>query len=256
MSRFYSNYEIEKFDKKLNNEDLFNASKYKMQLKEAINIENQRTNVDSAKKKAVLQGMDYNGFHQMVLGANLKGVKTSELLELKPTTPIMNNVMTQILLGKEKDVLYGNFSTSGTDSLTNLQEKIKIETDYNPKEDYRYLKKEFKSASTTGEKVSILNNKINLIELINCDNLESDFFLEIFYHVGNFILTNVKLETENNKLLKLLEIVINHKQFESLKKFLGKKQKNIYMHINELKNEIFLEKEFLNIFEYIMNKIK
>ena len=31
--------------------------------------------VDSAKKKACLQHMDYDGFHQMVLGANLMPVK-------------------------------------------------------------------------------------------------------------------------------------------------------------------------------------
>ena len=40
-----------------------------------INEENKRVNVDSAKKKACLQHMDYDGFHQMVLGANLMPVK-------------------------------------------------------------------------------------------------------------------------------------------------------------------------------------
>lgn len=35
-------------------------------------------NVDSAKKRAVLQHMDYDGFHQMVLGANLKPLKKGE----------------------------------------------------------------------------------------------------------------------------------------------------------------------------------
>ena len=41
----------------------------------SINEENKRVNVDSAKKKACLQHMDYDGFHQMVLGANLMPVK-------------------------------------------------------------------------------------------------------------------------------------------------------------------------------------
>lgn len=44
-----------------------------------INRENQRVNVDSAKKKACLQGMDYDGFRQMVLGANLMPVKSGSI---------------------------------------------------------------------------------------------------------------------------------------------------------------------------------
>ena len=34
--------------------------------------------MDSAKKRAVLQHMDYEGFHHMVLGANLKPLKKGE----------------------------------------------------------------------------------------------------------------------------------------------------------------------------------
>jgi len=54
-----------------------------------------RTNVDSAKKRAVIQGknsffsnktsfkgMDYDGFRQMVLGANLFPMKSKEVKEL------------------------------------------------------------------------------------------------------------------------------------------------------------------------------
>ena len=40
-----------------------------------IDWENKRTNVDSSKKIACMQHMDYDGFHQMVLGANLKPMK-------------------------------------------------------------------------------------------------------------------------------------------------------------------------------------
>lgn len=45
------------------------------ELHHEINEENKRVNVDSAKKKACLQHMDYDGFHQMVLGANLMPTK-------------------------------------------------------------------------------------------------------------------------------------------------------------------------------------
>lgn len=51
------------------------VSEVQKELGQYINEENKRINVDSAKKKAVLQHMDYDGFHQMVLGANLKPLK-------------------------------------------------------------------------------------------------------------------------------------------------------------------------------------
>ena len=40
-----------------------------------IDWDNKRTNVDSAKKRAVMQHMEYDGFRQMVLGAHLKPIK-------------------------------------------------------------------------------------------------------------------------------------------------------------------------------------
>jgi hypothetical protein len=40
-----------------------------------IDWDNKRTNVDSAKKISVMQGMEYDGFRQMVLGANIKPMK-------------------------------------------------------------------------------------------------------------------------------------------------------------------------------------
>jgi hypothetical protein len=44
-----------------------------------IDYDHKRSNVDSAKKRAVLQHMDYDGFHQMVLGANLFSINSKEL---------------------------------------------------------------------------------------------------------------------------------------------------------------------------------
>jgi hypothetical protein len=66
MARFFSKNEMEKYDKKLTEEYYLNADRFKDQLKNEITKDNQRINVDSAKKKAVLHGMNYDGFHQMV----------------------------------------------------------------------------------------------------------------------------------------------------------------------------------------------
>ena len=52
MTRFFSEVEIKKFDKKLN-EDLLNSNeRFKKELKGAIDEENHRSNVDRAKKKS------------------------------------------------------------------------------------------------------------------------------------------------------------------------------------------------------------
>lgn len=54
----------------------------KKELQASIKYEEHRDNVDAAKKKAVKQLMDYNNFHQMVLGADLKPLKSTEVKEL------------------------------------------------------------------------------------------------------------------------------------------------------------------------------
>lgn len=54
----------------------------KNELQQSIEYEQHRENVDEAKKRAVKQLMDYENFHQMVLGADLKPLKTGEVKEL------------------------------------------------------------------------------------------------------------------------------------------------------------------------------
>ena len=56
-------------------EELLTTKEVKKELKTEMNIDNKRVNVDSAKKLACLQHMDYDGFSQMVLGANLMPMK-------------------------------------------------------------------------------------------------------------------------------------------------------------------------------------
>ena len=56
-------------------EEKLTVAEVRKELGDFINEENKRINVDSAKKRAVLQHMDYDNFHQMVLGANLKTIK-------------------------------------------------------------------------------------------------------------------------------------------------------------------------------------
>jgi hypothetical protein len=66
----------------------------KGELAHSIDEDHRRINIDSAKKRAVVQGMDYDGFRQMVLGAHLKPIKSEEVKELYDSKAkvIMNTV--------------------------------------------------------------------------------------------------------------------------------------------------------------------
>jgi hypothetical protein len=54
------------------------VSGMKAELHAALAVERDRKNVNDSKFRAVEQRMDYDGFRQMVLGANLKCVKKGE----------------------------------------------------------------------------------------------------------------------------------------------------------------------------------
>jgi hypothetical protein len=282
MARFYTNYEISKTDKLLKEEFLLDASKYKTDLKDALNKEYHRVNVDSAKKKAVLQMMNYDGFHQMVLGADLKGIKSKEFLNFRPSDSIMNNIIVHKKLAQEKDVLQGNFTTPESidtnekNLLNELIEKLTLEEKESIKENYKSLKKSWKSFSKPEEKISFLMNlniNSNIFEaMLNSELLEADFFLDYLFNMGTFILSsakNINADTDTNIylsekerekylfLLQCINIITNNTNFENLKKFIGKKQKNIFKEINAQKEElyIFKDEECLNTLELFINKL-
>jgi len=57
----------------------FTMEQLKNELVDAKDHEAHRANVDNAKKRACLQLMDYNGFHQMVLGADIMPTPSREI---------------------------------------------------------------------------------------------------------------------------------------------------------------------------------
>jgi hypothetical protein len=261
MSRFLTRHEIKKNEKLLNEDRLLNASLYKTELKDAINIENHRINIDSAKKKAVIQGMNYDGFHQMVLGADLKGVKSAELFEFKPKGIILNSVLTQQKLAKETDFHEGNFVKS-----EQIKNELKFDitslkyedTTAKLREIYRNFRKSFKSLKTADEKIQLLLTNLNFEEMINCDILESDFFLEIIFNIGSYIVNKIKEENnldldEIKFLFNCLTNTLKHKNYSNLKKFIGKKHKALYTEIKE-KNKFTDDLDLINnIIDLIIN---
>ena len=62
-------------------EMILKCENVKNELFDSIDNENRRINIDSAKKRAVMQHMDYDGFRQMVLGANIFPMKSAEFTE-------------------------------------------------------------------------------------------------------------------------------------------------------------------------------
>lgn len=65
-------------ERKISEKDyVLSCEKAREELSDYINEEAKRVNIDSAKKRAVLQHMDYEGFRQMVLGANIFPTKTN-----------------------------------------------------------------------------------------------------------------------------------------------------------------------------------
>ncbi len=57
-----------------------------------IDWDNKRTNVDSAKKLAVMQHMEYDGFRQMVLGAHIKPIKKGLAASIYQNKSVQGNI--------------------------------------------------------------------------------------------------------------------------------------------------------------------
>lgn len=74
--RLKEKHKIHKKDIEVDMNDL------RKELQQSIEYEKHRDNVDQAKKRAVKQLMDYDNFHQMVLGADLKPLQTQEVKDL------------------------------------------------------------------------------------------------------------------------------------------------------------------------------
>lgn len=259
MARYYSNHEISNFDKQLNEDKLFNTNKYKKELKDALNKENHRVNIDSAKKKAVMQRMDYDGFHQMVLGADIKGIKPNEIININTNSSIMNNIINQQKFGLEKDVFAKNFipdieKVLDKEGLVDGMNGLRIED--NKTKDLKVFTKQWKAKGNVYEKIDLLLslNELNVLEnMLDNGVLQSDLFLDVIYTIGTYILDKNADEVRLNFLIGSLDVITKNKQFNNLKKFLGKKHKTLYKGIQDVKDSIFeKDKNSLEIVDKIL----
>lgn len=235
MSRFYSNHEIKKFDQKLKDLNLIDSNKYKEELKESINKEYHRINVDSAKKKAVIQRMDYDNFHKMVLGADLKGLKSQDIMYVRfdKTEKVVNNCIVKEKLLKGIDVLKDQFvvDVNKNNDKNDYQNKLSqnevnkdlIIKSNNIKELANILKSKFNSISQENIelKFNVLieaDNKIQINNFIKLNEpVEPKLFCDILYcliyTINDMINENNK---NNNKELNFKNINMIDELIESL----------------------------------------
>ena len=247
MARYYSEYEIAKADKQLNT-DLLNNDKYKKDLKVAINEENHRSNVDRAKKKAVSQYMDYDNFHQMVLGADLhNGMNLNDVIDIKPEKAILNSISeNKEFENKVKnDLFLKNFVKDDNKKIINFKNDDEITI--------QKFKKNVTNFNSVDDKINYIFNNVNIEkfkELFNVNIIDSDLFGDLIYNFGLYLNNLNEINDKSKFLIECLNIIENSVYFNKLKMFIGKKHKNIY-------NEIIEKKTFENsidIFNKIINK--
>ena len=249
MTRFYTEYELKKQDLKLN-ENLFqNPEKYKEELKVAINEENHRSNVDRAKKKSCAQYFDYDKFHQMVLGADLKGMKMDDVISIEPDKAILNPISEIKNKCNPQDIFSGNF-------VPTVEDNNKINKRLDDSMTLSKFKIEFKKFDTPSNKINYLYDNFNkelFLELFNVDNIDADLFTGLILNIGLYLKeTKEKVKNDKNEFLfYCIDILEKSKYFQKYKMFLGKKHKSPYTDI--LSNNDFIES--IPIAKEVINKI-
>lgn len=194
MSRFYTEGEIKKYDAKLKTSETTDISNLKTKLKEDINREYHRVNVDSAKKKAVLQRMDYDGFHQMVLGADLKGMRPEEIIyvDFKKNEKVLNNHKIRENLIKPLDVLENVFVNTEEKDVESINSKeVKIELDFKETSIDLFNKLNNLTNEETDQALIIyfqIHKKIKFDEFFRINSsIEPKFFIETIKHIYSII---------------------------------------------------------------------
>ena len=122
----------------------------KTELHSDINESNKHSNIDSAKKRAVMQYMDYDNFRQMVLGAHLFPLKSGSTANIVKTQCVLTrdnfnateayNIVvnrSKVEVGYNEEVVRATLQMADTD---------KFEAPKTPLEVERYLTKKCKDS--------------------------------------------------------------------------------------------------------------
>ncbi|OMJ70281.1 hypothetical protein SteCoe_31767 [Stentor coeruleus] len=138
-------------------------------LKRGLEEENTKKNINDSKFRAVAQHMDYSGFHQMVLGANLKPTKAGEAFNIgsNPRT-IFNTVYSaEGPIRKNKDnipILTRWRRSSNSEKLLLLQMTEELHTELEKFRDFMILAEIITLLETVED--SLISTTLNMLKQI------------------------------------------------------------------------------------------
>ncbi|KAM3135046.1 hypothetical protein pb186bvf_012870 [Paramecium bursaria] len=222
-------------EKKLTQREMqLTCDNIRQEFNQEIDIEHRRINIDSSKKKAVLFHYDYEGFRQMVLGANLYTIKSKELQNLAPSNEkVFNN---QINRTKTEEQLQFEIN------LKQIQCKS-----------FRDFRTQFQKVYQKPINEDIFIQTLNLLQAQTKENVKQifsiDFQIQYFFQILEVL--DFGLNQENGNLIcfiigffnELLEI----KDFMTqIKKFLKKSEKEQLVQFFE-KLQQLLQQEFEDV---------
>lgn len=145
----------------------------KKEFYKSVDDENKRVNIDNAKKRAVYQHMDYDNFKQMVLGANIKPMKTAEMsgvMNIQNPRSVLNANAT--ILSKSNDD-----STKEDHPVSILNQSLETKQPENFREFKKYFEKILNSASL--DKTNKLKSALEYINQIPREDYNKVFGIEM-----------------------------------------------------------------------------
>ncbi|CAG9322250.1 unnamed protein product [Blepharisma stoltei] len=194
------------------NPNLASVSEREERLKERLREEESKKNINDSKFRAVAQHMDYEGFRQMVLGANLKPIKAGEIFSMT---------------GQNRT----RFNNLGTTDNKEERKEGKIS----------FINR-WKRCRQDAEKWQLIQ-EINKEELLEEMNKFVDF--EVFSEILRVLYEGVvrrNLEISNENAEEILRVIIQIKGFENAKKIMTKSEKAKisemldFLNLNEIKS--------------------
>lgn len=179
-------------------------------LRNAIREETHRKNVNDSKFRAVAQRMDYEGFRQMVLGADLKSVKAGEVYTLAES-----------VVDRNKNPLYKDTS----DKTTVRSEPYNFH--YRISRNFRTKTGQEKWAEISSLEIQQFRDWVR--ELNDFDIFAQ--LVSLFFDV----LVKKEIEAETERGFQLLRELVEKPDIEKACKMLSRKEK---LELEELKNMI------------------
>lgn len=180
-------------------------------LRNALREESHRKNVNDSKFRAVAQRMDYEGFRQMVLGADLKSVKAGEVYSLAES-----------VLDRNHNPLYKDNSDKST-----------VRSDSH-NSNYR-ISRNFRTKTGQDKWNEIISLELDQFRTWLQELTDFDIFaqlLSLFYDA----LVNKLIEIDTDKGLQFLNVCIHKPDIDTAFKMLSRQEKHQFEELSTLLN--------------------